>query len=198
LCFDFGLEGSRKAGVSLVTCSNPQALFCALGTARKRITKILSNRGASNDLPTHEPDTDPGRRRAAERGHEKNRNFSENPLEIASPADYCKGKELENSESRSGRCFRQGNKSQHLYLRSIIGLGEGCTRKDRRTSSAVFSTSSSPFLCPRENGSKKQSITFAEGGNHDLPTHEPDTDPGRRRAAERGHEKNRNFFQKAA
>ena len=45
LYLDFGLEGSRKAGVSIATCSNPQALFCALGTARKRITKILSNRG---------------------------------------------------------------------------------------------------------------------------------------------------------
>ena len=32
---DFGLEGSRKAGVSYVTCSNPQALFCARDKARK-------------------------------------------------------------------------------------------------------------------------------------------------------------------
>lgn len=27
LCFDFGLEGSRKAGVSYVTFATPQALF---------------------------------------------------------------------------------------------------------------------------------------------------------------------------
>lgn len=86
------------------------------------------------------------------------------PLENASHADYSKGKELENSDICSGRCFRQGNKSP-LYLRSVIGLGEGCTRKDRRTTTDVFSTSSSPFLCPRENGSKKQSITFSVGGN---------------------------------
>ena len=39
----FGLEGSRKAGVSCVTCSNPQALFCALGTAQGR-TEGNSNR----------------------------------------------------------------------------------------------------------------------------------------------------------
>ena len=88
---------------------------------------------------------------------------SENPLEIASHADYSKGKELENSDICSGRCFRQGNKSP-LYLKSVIGLGEGCTRKARRTTTDVFSTSSSPFLCPRENGAKKQSITFSVGG----------------------------------
>ena len=69
LCIDFGLEGSRKAGVTCCTCSNPQALFCAHGTARKRITQILTTRGANNDLPTHEPDPDPAVRRAAERGH---------------------------------------------------------------------------------------------------------------------------------
>ena len=87
------------------------------------------------------------------------------PLEIASHADYCKGKELENSDFDSGRCFRQGNRFPHLYLRSVIGLVEGCPRKDRRTTIDVFSTSASPFLCPRENGAKKQSITFSIGGN---------------------------------
>lgn len=86
------------------------------------------------------------------------------PLEIASHADYSKGKELENSDYASGRCFRQGNRFPHLYLKSVIGLVEGCPRKDRRTSCIVFSTSASPFLCPRENGSKKQSITFMQGG----------------------------------
>ena len=96
--------------------------------------------------------------------HNKISTFFRSPLEIASHADYSKGKELENSDICSGRCFRQGNKSP-LYLRSVIGLGEGCTRKDRRTTTDVFSTSSSPFLCPRENGSKKQSITFSVGGN---------------------------------
>ncbi len=70
LYLDFGLEGSRKAGVSTCTFATPQALFCARSKARKRITQILTSRGASNDLPTHEPDTDPGHRRAAERGHE--------------------------------------------------------------------------------------------------------------------------------
>ena len=87
------------------------------------------------------------------------------PLEIASHADYCKGKELENSDFDSGRCFRQGNRFPHLYLRSVIGLVEGCPRKDRRTTIDVFSTSASPFLRPRENGAKKQSITFSIGGN---------------------------------
>lgn len=87
------------------------------------------------------------------------------PLEIGESSGYCKGKELENSDYTSGRCFRQGNQFPHLHFRSVIGLGEGCTRKDRRTSGVVFSTSSSPFLCPRENGSKKQSITFTPGGN---------------------------------
>lgn len=70
LCIDFGLEGSRKAGVTCCTFATPQALFCARSKARKRITQILTTRGANNDLPTHEPDTDPGHRRAAERGHE--------------------------------------------------------------------------------------------------------------------------------
>lgn len=31
----FGLEGSRKAGVSIVTFVTPQALFCARDKARK-------------------------------------------------------------------------------------------------------------------------------------------------------------------
>lgn len=70
LCFDFGLEGSRKAGVYACTFVTPQALFCARDKARKRITKILTSRGASNDLPTHVTVPDPGSRRAAERGHE--------------------------------------------------------------------------------------------------------------------------------
>lgn len=70
LYLDFGLEGSRKAGVSTCTFATPQALFCARSKARKRITQILTSRGASNDLPKHEPDTDPGVRRVAERGHE--------------------------------------------------------------------------------------------------------------------------------
>lgn len=89
---------------------------------------------------------------------------SENPLEIASHAGYCKGKELENSDFDSGRCFRQGNIFPHLYLKSVIGLVEGCPRKDRRTTIDVFSTSASPFLCPRENGARKQTITFSIGG----------------------------------
>lgn len=70
LYLDFGLEGSRKAGVSIVTFVTPQALFCARDKAQKRITKILNDRGASNDLPTHVTVPDPGSRRAAERGHE--------------------------------------------------------------------------------------------------------------------------------
>ena len=69
LYLDFGLEGSRKAGVYACTFVTPQALFCARDKARKRITKILTSRGANNDLPTHEPDPDPAVRRAAERGH---------------------------------------------------------------------------------------------------------------------------------
>ena len=97
--------------------------------------------------------------------HDKISTFFRSPLEIASHAGYCKGKELENSESSSGRCFRQGNQFPHLHLRSVIGLVEGCTRKDRRTSTTVFSTSASPFLCPRENGARKQTITFVGGGN---------------------------------
>ena len=96
--------------------------------------------------------------------HDKISTFFRSPLEIASHADYSKGKELENSDYASGRCFRQGNRFPHLYLKSVIGLVEGCPRKDRRTSCIVFSTSASPFLCPRENGSKKQSITFMQGG----------------------------------
>lgn len=67
LYLDFGLEGSRKAGVSRCTFVTPQALFCARDKARKRITKILTTRGASNDLPTLQPDSNPGSRRVS--GH---------------------------------------------------------------------------------------------------------------------------------
>ena len=67
LYLDFGLEGSRKAGVSTCTFATPQALFCARSKARKRITQILNDRGASNDLPTLQPDSNPGSRRVS--GH---------------------------------------------------------------------------------------------------------------------------------
>lgn len=48
---DFGLEGSRKAGVSYVTFSTPQALFCARGKAQGR-TEILNVRGENNGRQT--------------------------------------------------------------------------------------------------------------------------------------------------
>lgn len=67
LYLDFGLEGSRKAGVSVCTFVTPQALFCARDKARKRITQILTHRGASNDLSTLQPDSNPGSRRVS--GH---------------------------------------------------------------------------------------------------------------------------------
>ena len=160
--FDFGLEGSRKAGVSCVTFVTPQALFCARDKAQER-TEILYTRGENNGRQT------PPSPRPRGIHPQKIQTFFRKPLEIASHAGYCTGKELENSDYASGRCFRQGNKSPHLHLRSF-GLVEGCTRKDRRTSCIVFSTSASPFLCPRENGSKKQSITFMQGGKHGRQT----------------------------
>lgn len=45
-----------------------------------------------------------------------------------------------------------------------FGLEEGRPREDRRTSVRVFSTSSSPFLCPRENGPEKQLLTALRTG----------------------------------
>ena len=47
----FGLEGSRKAGVSCVTFATPQALFCARSKAQER-TKILYTRGENNGRQT--------------------------------------------------------------------------------------------------------------------------------------------------
>lgn len=49
--FDFGLEGSRKAGVSYVTFSTPQALFCARGKAQES-KEILNVRGENNGRQT--------------------------------------------------------------------------------------------------------------------------------------------------
>lgn len=45
------------------------------------------------------------------------------------------------------------------------------------------------FFCARRKARKEHNIKSPyTRRHHDLPTHEPDTDPGRRRAAERGHE----------
>lgn len=50
----FGLEGSRKAGVSCVTFVTPQALFCVRDKAQKR-TEILYTRGENNGRQTPPP-----------------------------------------------------------------------------------------------------------------------------------------------
>lgn len=71
-------------------------------------------------------------------------------------------KSFKNSENSSGRCFRHGDNSQ-FPLKSIMGLGEGCTRKDRRTSAIVFLTSSSPSSCLLKNSTEKKSKIFIAG-----------------------------------
>ena len=59
---------------------------------------------------------------------------------------YCIGTELENSPN-SGGCHRQGSNFPTAYF----GLGEDCTRKEQCATVGAFSTSTSPFLCLREN-----------------------------------------------
>lgn len=54
LFFDFGLEGSRKAGVSYVTFATPQALFCARSKAQES-KEILNVRGENNGRQTPSP-----------------------------------------------------------------------------------------------------------------------------------------------
>lgn len=60
---------SGMTGFMLLTPDQAR-FFCARNKARKSITLKTSKTRRHHDLPTHEPDTDPGRRRAAERGHE--------------------------------------------------------------------------------------------------------------------------------
>lgn len=81
-------------------------------------------------------------------------NFFRSLLEKNALPCYCM-EEIENSTD-SGRCFRQGNNLRNQFQDLHFGLEEGCTRKDQRTTVSVFSTSSSPFSYPRENGSEKQ------------------------------------------
>lgn len=44
------------------------------------------------------------------------------------------------------------------------------------------------FCAPKKGTGKHNRKSLFNRRHHDLPTHEPDTDPGHRRAAERGHE----------
>lgn len=73
-------------------------------------------------------------------------------------------KSFKNSDCNSGRCFRHGDNSPFL-LKSYIGLGEGCTRKDQRTTVTVFLTSSSPFLRLLKNSVEKKSKTYVTGSD---------------------------------
>lgn len=66
-----GLQGVRfrkDRSMSVCMFSTPcKPFFVPVEKARKRITQILTHRGASNDLPTLQPDSNPGSRRVS--GH---------------------------------------------------------------------------------------------------------------------------------
>ena len=141
-------------GVSVCTLLTQSPLFRALASAEK-VTESPHKQEAKNvrpvsgAVPARPPRKKPGKL-------SKTACISDDRRYIVSP-------ELENSFER-GRCFRQGGNLRKQSQDLHFGLEEGRPREDRRTTFDVFSTSSSPFSYPRENGSEKQLLTTLSNG----------------------------------
>lgn len=154
-----GRLGRRNPGVSVCTLLTQSPLFRALASAEK-VTESPHKQEAENVRPVS--GAVPARPRP-----EKSGKLS-NTACISDFLGYIISPELENSVS-SGRCFRQGGNLRKQPQDLHFGLEEGRPREDRRTTTDVFSTSSSPFSYPRENGSgKKLLTTFSVGGCNGL------------------------------
>ena len=151
-----GRLGRRNPGVSFATLLTQSPLFRALASAGK-VTERPQQKEAENDLRPVS-----GAVPARPRPEKSGKLF--NTACISDFRGYIVSPELENSVS-SGRCFRQGGNLRKQPQDLHFGLEEGRPREDRRTTTDVFSTSSSPFSYPRENGSgKKLLTTFSVGG----------------------------------
>ena len=164
----FGLAGPSSDGRVYCHVANPASpLFCALASAEKSNKKSSTVGGGCRE----------NHRERAPENPASVQHFPEIELDRLAAACYLECQELENSFC-SGRRFRQGGDfRKQSQDRIVFGLGEGRPREDRRTTTDVFSTSSSPFLCPRENGSKKQTITFSVGGCHEKYTERAPENP---------------------
>lgn len=144
-----GRLGRIIPGVSVCTLSTHSPLFRALTSAGK-VTESPHKQEAKNvrpvsgAVPARPPRKKPGK--------------LSNIACISADRRYIVSPELENS-TNSGRCFRQGGNLRKQPQDLHFGLEEGRPREDRRTTVSVFSTSSSPFSYPRENGSEKQLLT---------------------------------------
>ena len=150
-----GRLGRSNPGVSLTTCSTQSPLFRVLNSAGK-VTENPQSKGVKNDLRPVSWAV-PARPRPEKPGK------LSNIACISSDRGYIVFPELENS-TYSGRCFRQGGNLRKQVQDLHFGLEEGRPREDRRTSVRVFSTSSSPFSYPRENGSEKKLLTALRTG----------------------------------